>query len=204
LFDSLKAHLNAGSPASSFECSEEEKRLISELPLLSNKKVLYAANMSEVDFASGFGSNPRYRAVLEYASAQGAAVIPVCAKLEQEISELDKDEKLMFLAELGLESSGLDRLISASYSLLGLISFLTAGKPEVRAWTIKKGTKAPAAAGVIHSDFERGFIRAEVIGFDELISAGSMAAAKEKGLIRSEGKDYVMRDGDIVLFRFNV
>jgi GTP-binding protein YchF len=204
LFDSLKAHLNAGSPASSFECSEEEKRLISELPLLSNKKVLYAANMSEADFASGFGSNPRYRAVLEYASAQGAAVIPVCAKLEQEISELDKDEKLMFLAELGLESSGLDRLISASYSLLGLISFLTAGKPEVRAWTIKKGTKAPAAAGVIHSDFERGFIRAEVIGFDELISAGSMAAAKEKGLIRSEGKDYVMRDGDIVLFRFNV
>ncbi len=204
LFDSLKAHLNAGSPASSFECSEEEKRLISELPLLSNKKVLYATNMSEGDFASGFESNPRYSAVLEYASAQGAAVIPVCARLEQEISELDKDEKLMFLAELGLESSGLDRLISASYSLLGLISFLTAGKPEVRAWTIKKGTKAPAAAGVIHSDFERGFIRAEVIGFDELISAGSMAAAKEKGLIRSEGKDYVMRDGDIVLFRFNV
>ena len=142
--------------------------------------------------------------MLRYAASQGASVIPVCARLEQEISELNVEEKLMFLAELGLESSGLDRLISTSYSLLGLISFLTAGKPEVRAWTIKKGTKAPAAAGVIHSDFERGFIRAEVIGFEELIGAGSMAAAKEKGLVRSEGKDYIMRDGDIVLFRFNV
>lgn len=204
LFDGLAEHLNSGLPASSFECTAEDVPLISELPLLSNKKVLYAANMGEADFASGFSSNTRFLAVTEYAAQRGAAVIPVCARLEQEISELDGEEKLAFLSELGLERSGLDRLITASYSLLGLMSFLTAGKPEVRAWTIKKGTKAPAAAGVIHSDFERGFIRAEVIGFDELMSSGSMTAAKEKGLVRSEGKDYVMRDGDIVLFRFNV
>ena len=204
LFDGLVKHLNSGLPASAFECSEEDAPLICELPLLSNKKVLYAANMGEADFASGFSSNERFQAVAKYAAVRGAAVIPVCARLEQEIAELDAQEKLVFLSELGLECSGLDRLITASYSLLGLMSYLTAGKPEVRAWTIKKGTKAPAAAGVIHSDFERGFIRAEVIGFDELMSSGSMAAAKEKGLVRSEGKDYVMRDGDIVLFRFNV
>ncbi len=204
LFERLLAHLNEGRTASSFPADEDERALIADCPLLSGKKVLFAANMSESDFAQGYENNPRYRAVKARAEAEGAAVIPVCAGLEQEIAGLDPAEKAMFLSELGLESAGLDRLIAASYDLLGLISFLTAGKPEVRAWTIKKGTKAPAAAGVIHSDFERGFIRAEVINFDELMTVGSMAAAKEKGLIRSEGKDYVMRDGDICLFRFNV
>ena len=142
--------------------------------------------------------------VQEFAQAEHAAVLPICAEIEAEISGMEPEEKKLFLADMGLEESGLDRLIQACYSLLGLISYLTAGKPEVRAWTIKKGTKAPQAAGKIHSDFERGFIRAEVIGFDELMECGTMAVAKEKGLVRSEGKDYVMQDGDIVLFRFNV
>ena len=140
----------------------------------------------------------------EFAQAEHAAVLPICAEIEAEISGMEPEEKELFLSDMGLEESGLDRLINACYSLLGLISYLTAGKPEVRAWTIKKGTKAPQAAGKIHSDFERGFIRAEVIGFDELMECGTMAAAKERGLVRSEGKDYVMQDGDIVLFRFNV
>ena len=148
----------------------------------------------------GIGQQAREQA----AKAEHAAVLPICAEIEAEISGMEPEEKKLFLADMGLEESGLDRLIQACYSLLGLISYLTAGKPEVRAWTIKKGTKAPQAAGKIHSDFERGFIRAEVIGFDELMECGTMAAAKEKGLVRSEGKDYVMQDGDIVLFRFNV
>ena len=157
--------------------------------------------MSEKDFSE---DNPYYIKVKEFAAAEGSEVIPICGKTEEEISELDDDEKALFLEDLGLKESGLARLIKASYSLLGLISYLTAGKQEVRAWTIKKGTKAPQAAGKIHSDFEKGFIRAEVVSFDDLVECGSIAAAKEKGLVRSEGKDYVVRDGDVVLFRFNV
>ena len=160
--------------------------------------------MSEDDFRGGVENNKFFKVVEEFAKEEHAAVLPICAEIEAEISGMEPEEKTLFLSDMGLEESGLDRLITACYSLLGLISYLTAGKPEVRAWTIKKGTKAPQAAGKIHSDFERGFIRAEVIGFDELMECGSMAAAKEKGLVRSEGKDYVMQDGDIVLFRFNV
>ena len=160
--------------------------------------------MSEDDFRGGVENNKYFQVVQEFAQAEHAAVLPICAEIEAEISGMEPEEKSLFLADMGLEESGLDRLIQACYSLLGLISYLTAGKPEVRAWTIKRGTKAPQAAGKIHSDFERGFIRAEVIGFDELMECGTMAAAKEKGLVRSEGKDYVMQDGDIVLFRFNV
>jgi len=160
--------------------------------------------MSEDDFRGGVENNKYFQVVQAFAQAEHAAVLPICAEIEAEISGMEPEEKKLFLADMGLEESGLDRLIQACYSLLGLISYLTAGKPEVRAWTIKRGTKAPQAAGKIHSDFERGFIRAEVIGFDELMECGTMAVAKEKGLVRSEGKDYVMQDGDIVLFRFNV
>ena len=160
--------------------------------------------MSESDFANGIDNNANYKKVCAIAEAEGSEVLPICAELEAEIASLDKDEKEMFLSELGIQSGGLDLLVKKSYALLGLISYLTAGQPEVRAWTIKKGTKAPQAAGKIHSDFERGFIRAEVVSYEDLIALGSMAAAKEKGLVRSEGKDYVMKDGDVVLFRFNV
>ena len=163
-----------------------------------------AANVSENDFKGGIENNAYFHQVKEIADSEHAGVLPICAEIEAEIAGMDPEEKEMFLADMGLQESGLDRLINACYSLLGLISYLTAGQPEVRAWTIKKGTKAPQAAGKIHSDFERGFIRAEVISFDDLMACGSMAAAKEKGLVRSEGKDYVMKDGDIVLFRFNV
>ena len=196
--------LNEGKPARVVDCTEDEKLWLAEVALLTNKPVIFAANMSEDDFKNGIESNVRLQRVHEIAAEQHAGVLPICAELEAEISGMEKDEKEMFLSELGLEQSGLDRLINECYSLLGLISYLTAGKPEVRAWTIKKGTKAPQAAGKIHSDFERGFIRAEVIAFDDLIACGSMTAAKEKGLVRSEGKEYVMKDGDIVLFRFNV
>ena len=160
--------------------------------------------MSEEDFASKIESNARYNAVKALAEEEGSQVLPICAELEAQIAELDTEEKEMFLAELGVSTGGLDLLIERSYDLLGLMSYLTAGQPEVRAWTINKGTKAPQAAGKIHSDFERGFIRAEVVSFDVLMECGSMAVAKEKGLVRSEGKEYVMQDGDIVLFRFNV
>ena len=160
--------------------------------------------MGENDFVDGIDNNKFYNIVKEIAAQEGAETFPICAEMEAQIAELDPDEKEMFLEDMGLEKSGLDRLIKKSYSLLGLISYLTAGKPEVRAWTIKKGTKAPQAAGKIHTDFERGFIRAEVVSFDDLMACGSMTVAKEKGLVRSEGKDYVMNDGDIVLFRFNV
>ncbi|MBO5254160.1 MAG: redox-regulated ATPase YchF, partial [Clostridia bacterium] len=166
--------------------------------------IIFAANMSDTDFSEGIENNPGYLAVQKIAEEQHAAVLPICAEIESEIAGMELDEKEMFLADMNLTESGLDRLINACYSLLGLISYLTAGKPEVRAWTITKGTKAPQAAGKIHSDFERGFIRAEVIAFDDLMACGTMAAAKEKGLVRSEGKEYVMQDGDIVLFRFNV
>ena len=185
-------------------CDEEEAELLASVNLLTNKPIIFAANMSESDFANGIENNPGYLAVKKIADEQHAAVLPICAEIEAEISGMDPEEKELFLADMGLTESGLDRLINACYSLLGLISYLTAGKPEVRAWTIKKGTKAPQAAGKIHSDFERGFIRAEVIAFDDLMACGTMAAAKEKGLVRSEGKEYVMQDSDIVLFRFNV
>lgn len=160
--------------------------------------------MSDEDFSNGIEDNKYLNIVKEIAKEEKAGVLPICAGLEEEIADMDKEEKELFLSDMGLESSGLDRLIRECYSLLGLISYLTAGKQEVRAWTIKKGTKAPQAAGKIHTDFERGFIRAEVIAYDDLIACGSMTAAKEKGLVRSEGKDYVMKDGDVVLFRFNV
>ena len=200
----LKEHLEAGKSARGVDCDEEERAILQTLPLLSNKPVIYAANLCEDDFAGGIESNENYRAVCRFAAEEGTAVQPICAKMEEEISDMDKEDKSMFLAELGLAESGLDRLIKEGYALLGLISYLTAGEPEVRAWTIQKGTKAPQAAGKIHSDFERGFIRAEVISFDDLMACGSMAAAKEKGLVRLEGKEYVVQDGDIILFRFNV
>ena len=200
----LKTELENGVSARAVEADDDEKAILADIGLLSAKPVIYACNMSEDDFASNIENNERYKAVCEIAKAEGAEVLPICAELEAEISSLSKEEKEMFLSDAGIESGGLDMLIQRSYSLLGLISYLTAGEPEVRAWTIKKGTKAPQAAGKIHSDFERGFIRAEVISFDELMACGSMQAAKEKGKMRSEGKDYVMQDGDIVLFRFNV
>lgn len=200
----LQQTLEDNIAARNMECTETEKEWLAEIALLTAKPVIYACNMSESDFASGLDSNVNYKKVCEIAANEGSEVLPICAELEAEIASLDKEEKEMFLAELGVEIGGLDLLVKKSYALLGLISYLTAGQPEVRAWTIKKGTKAPQAAGKIHSDFERGFIRAEVISYEDLIAQGSMAAAKEKGLVRSEGKEYVMRDGDVVLFRFNV
>lgn len=196
--------LEEGVNARAIEVDDDEKEILATVPLLSAKPVIYACNMSEDDFANGIEGNARYNAVKEIAEAEGAQVLPICAELEAEISSMTKDEKEMFLNDFGIEKGGLDVLIQKSYDLLGLMSFLTAGQPEVRAWTIKKGTKAPKAAGKIHSDIERGFIRAEVISFDDLMALGSMQAAKEKGKIRSEGKEYIMQDGDIVLFRFNV
>ena len=183
---------------------EDVDRVIGESDLLSAKKVIYAANMDEEGFTGNDTENERLKAVQAIADAEGAMVLPICAKLEEDIAGMDADEKEMFLSELGLHESGLDRLIKVCYDLLGLMSYLTAGEQEVRAWTIEKGTKAPQAAGKIHSDFERGFIRAEVINYKDLIELGSLAAAREKGLVRSEGKEYVMQDGDVVLFRFNV
>ncbi len=203
VFEGLLAHLNEGRSARSYDCSEEERELIATCDLLSLKPVIYAANLDEAGMTS-LADNAYYNAVKKIADAEGAQVLPICAKIEQEIGELPEEDKAMFLEELGLAESGLDRLIKCSYALLGLISFLTCGPDECRAWTIKKGTKAPQAAGKIHSDFERGFIRAEIVAFDDLKACGSMAAAKEKGLVRSEGKDYVMKDGDVTLFRFNV
>ncbi|MBP3520453.1 MAG: redox-regulated ATPase YchF, partial [Oscillospiraceae bacterium] len=203
LFTRLRDWLNDGNSARSFECDEDEREVIATSELLSLKPVIYAANLDEDGFAAPEGVT-YYQQVRDLAAKEGAQVIPVCAKLEAEIAELPADEKAMFLEDLGIAESGLDRLIKASYTLLGLISFLTSGEDECRAWTITRGTKAPQAAGKIHTDFERGFIRAEVVAFEDLKACGTMAAAKEKGLVRSEGKDYVMKDGDIVLFRFNV
>jgi ribosome-binding ATPase len=204
LLDRVKAALENGAPARSIERTDDESALLSAMTLLTEKPVIYAANMSENDFKNGFQNNPHYQKLVEEAKKEGAEVLPICAKIEEELSGMPDDEKSVFLEDLGLEESGLDRLIKASYRLLGLISYLTAGTPEVRAWTITKGTRAPQAAGKIHSDFERGFIRAEVVAYKDLMACGNMAAAKEKGLVRSEGKEYVMQDGDIVLFRFNV
>ena len=203
-FQRVKDTLNQGRPARSVECNEEEGEWLSSVALLTNKPIIYAANMSENDFKNGIEGNPYYKVVAGIAASEHAGVLPICAEIEAEIAGMEPEEKELCLSDMGLTESGLDRLIRACYSLLGLISYLTAGQPEVRAWTIKKGTKAPQAAGKIHSDFERGFIRAEVIGYQELLDNGSIAAAKEKGLVRSEGKEYVMQDGDVVLFRFNV
>lgn len=203
LFQRLYDHLDKGMSARSFECSADDRELIETSDLLTTKPVIYAANMDEGGFADCSG-NEYLKAIREAADSEGALVLPVCAKTEQELLSLEPEERGMFMEELGIKESGLDRLIKCSYELLGLISFLTCGEDECRAWTIKKGTKAPQAAGKIHSDFERGFIRAEVVAFDDLKSCGSIAAAKEKGIYRSEGKEYVMRDGDVTLFRFNV
>ena len=204
LFERVRAALEEGKPARSVECDEDEQKLLDSVCLLTGKKVIYAANMSEDDFANGIEGNSHLEAVRRIAESEKSEVLPICAELEAQISDMDAEERMMFLSELGLDESGLDRLIRKGYDLLGLISFLTAGQPEVRAWTITKGTKAPQAAGKIHSDIERGFIRAEVIAFDKLMEFGSLAAAKEKGQIRSEGKEYVMQDGDVVHFLFNV
>ena len=201
----LSEHLEKGLPARSVEINDEtEQAVLDDTPLLSAKPVIYACNMSEDDFSNNIEENERYKAVCKIAEEEGSQTLPICAEMEAEIASLDKEEKEMFLADLGIEQGGLDLLIQRSYDLLGLISYLTAGQPEVRAWTIKKGTKAPQAAGKIHSDFEKGFIRAEVISFENLMECGSLAAAREKGLIRSEGKEYVMKDGDVVHFLFNV
>ena len=203
LFKELLEHLNEGKSARSFECDKDDMAIIAESDLLTIKPIIYAANMDEEGVAN-YESNPYYQIVCDIAKAEDAQVLPICAKVEEEMTELDEEDKQMFLEELGMSESGLDRMIKCSYDLLGLISFLTCGEDECRAWTIRKGTKAPQAAGKIHSDFERGFIRAEIVAFEDLKNCGSMVAAKEKGLVRSEGKEYVMHDGDVTLFRFNV
>ena len=204
LLERVSAALSDGTPARAVDMTEDERKLLAESTLLTLKPVIYAANIPEDEVGTEPEGNRYYTALREEARKEGAGIIPVCASIEAEIAAMEDDEKKMFLDDLGIKESGLDRLIKESYSLLGLCSFLTAGPKEVRAWTIKKGMKAPQAAGKIHSDFERGFIRAEVISYNDLIASGSMTVAKEKGLVRSEGKDYVMRDGDIVVFRFNV
>lgn len=203
-FEEVLDTLNKGKSARTVETTEEQEEWLKEVALLTTKPIIYAANMSEDDFTNGIQDNKMLQTVRDIASEEHAAVLPICAQIEMDIVDMDKEEKELFLSDLGLEESGLDRLIKECYSLLGLISYLTAGKPEVRAWTITKGTKAPQAAGKIHTDFERGFIRAEIVSYDDLIENGGMTACKEKGLVRSEGKDYVMKDGDVVLFRFNV
>ncbi len=198
--------LNAGKSARTLipGFSDEQKEMLRDIPLLSMKPIIYAANIDESEISEDPMNNKYYVQLKEIADSENSGIISICAQLEAEIAALDDDEKDEFLKDLGLSCSGLDKLVTACYSLLGLISFLTAGPEEVRAWTITNGTRAPQAAGKIHSDFERGFIRAEVISFDDLVACGSVAAAREKGLMRSEGKEYVMKDGDVVLFRFNV
>ena len=204
LYNKILDALNEGKTARSVELTDDERELLSDVNLLTLKPIIYVANVSE-DEASGVSDdNMMYKSLKAAADLEGAEVIPVCAGIEAEIAELDAEEKQAFLEDLGIAESGLDRLIKASYALLGYISYLTAGPKEVRAWTIVNGTRAPQAAGKIHSDFERGFIRAEIVAFDDLMACGSMNAAKEKGLVRSEGKEYVIADGDVVLFRFNV
>ena len=201
----LKAHLEDGRSAKSLEPEDDdEAALFAELNMLTGKPVIFAANVSEDDLADDGASNPMVQSVREFAKEDGSQVFVISAQIEQEIAELDDDEKQEYLEAMGLTESGLDKLITASYDILGLISYLTAGVTETRAWTIKKGTKAPGAAGKIHSDFERGFIKAEVVYYQDLLDCGSYTAAKEKGLVRMEGKDYVVKDGDVILFRFNV
>jgi len=204
LIDKISEVLNAGKSARILEYTEDELEMLKEIPLLSRKPIIYAANIDEDAVSQDPMENPHYVALKKIADEEGSGIIQICAGIEAEIAQLEGEDKAMFLEDLGLECSGLDRLVNACYTLLGLISFLTAGPEEVRAWTITKGTKAPQAAGKIHTDFERGFIRAEVIAFDDLVECGSTAVARDKGLMRSEGKEYVMADGDVVLFRFNV
>ena len=199
-----KEVLEQGKAARSLDLSEEESKILKSYQLLSSKPIIYVANVSEDDITDDGASNKMVSEVREYAAKEGSDVVVISCEIESQIQTLDDDEKELFLEELGLKSSGLDKLIRASYSLLGLISYLTSGPMETRAWTIKKGTKAPQAAGKIHTDFERGFIRAETVSYDDLVKSGSMNAAKEHGLVRSEGKDYVVQDGDVILFRFNV
>ena len=205
LLERIKEHLESGKPAKTMEADDEDERaLLREYNLLTYKPVIYAANVAEEDLADDGASNERVAQVRKFAGQEDSEVFVICAQIEQEISELDEDEKAMFLEELGLSESGLEKLIRASYHILGLMSFLTAGEDETRAWTIKIGTKAPQAAGKIHSDFERGFIKAEVVNYRDLLEQGSLSAAREKGLVGIEGKDYVVKDGDVILFRFNV
>lgn len=204
ILDKIKAQLEAGKPVRTLEFTDDENEFVKTLFLLTSKPILYAANVSEDDVLSGNLENDLVKKVEEYAAKENSEVIPICASLEEQLSSLNEEEEKEMLDEYGLESSGLDRLIKKSYKLLGLMSFLTAGPDEVRAWTIVNGTKAPKAAGKIHTDIERGFIRAEVISYDDLIACGSETAAKEKGLYRLEGKDYIMQEGDVVFFRFNV
>ena len=202
--EKLYALLEEGKPARAYELSDDEAEFMKEIDLLTKKPILYAANVAEDDFVSGIENNEFVKRLTELAEAEGAEVMPISAKIEEDISALEPEEKEEYLQELGINESGLDRLVKKSYKLLGLISYLTAGEPEVRAWTITNGMKAPQAAGKIHTDFEKGFIRAEVVAYKDLMACGSMVAAKEKGLVRSEGKEYVVTDGDIILFRFNV
>lgn len=205
LLEQIKVHLEAGKPAKTMEITDEDElTLLREYNLLTYKPVIYAANVAEDDLADDGASNSQVAEVRSFAESEHSEVFVICAQIEQEISELDEEEKAMFLEDLGLAESGLEKLVKASYHILGLMSFLTAGEDETRAWTIKIGTKAPQAAGKIHSDFERGFIKAEVVNYRDLLEQGSLAAAREKGLVGIEGKDYVVRDGDVILFRFNV
>lgn len=205
LLERIKEHLESGKPAKTMEADDEDERaMLREYNLLTYKPVIYAANVAEEDLADDGASNEKVAQVRKFAGQEDSEVFVICAQIEQEISELDEDEKTMFLEELGLSESGLEKLIRASYHILGLMSFLTAGEDETRAWTIKIGTKAPQAAGKIHSDFERGFIKAEVVNYRDLLEQGSLSAAREKGLVGIEGKDYVVKDGDVILFRFNV
>ena len=203
LFEKIKKILEEGKSARTLSLNEEEQELLKDTYLLTMKPILYIANVSEEQLSNPF-EDEYVKKVVEYAKTENAEVIPLCVKIEEELASLDGEDKKEMLDAMGLQESGLDKVIKASYDLLGLMSFLTAGESEVRAWTIKKGTKAPVAAGKIHSDIERGFIRAEIVSYNDLIREGSMTAAKEKGLVRSEGKDYIMQEGDIVLFRFNV
>ncbi len=205
LLERIKEHLESGKMAKTLQVEEEEEQeLLRGLNLLTCKPVIYAANVAEADLADEGAGNAYVSDVRSFAREEGSEVFVICAQIEQEIAELEEDEKAMFLEDLGIARSGLDKLIAASYRILGLMSFLTAGEDETRAWTIKVGTKAPQAAGKIHSDFERGFIKAEVVNYKDLLEQGSLSAAREKGLVGMEGKDYVVRDGDVILFRFNV
>ena len=204
LLERLYAHLEAFKPARTLDVNDEEKDYIKSLFLLTAKPVIYTANIAEADMGKDENSLPLVQKVIDFAKSENAEYMVICAKTEEELSQLEEDERQMFLDEFGLKESGLDRLVKTSYRLLGLISYLTAGEKEVRAWTIEMGTKAPQAAGKIHSDFEKGFIRAEIVDYDILVELGSFNAAKEKGKVRSEGKEYVIKDGDVVLFRFNV
>ncbi|MCL2077906.1 MAG: redox-regulated ATPase YchF [Oscillospiraceae bacterium] len=201
--EKLIIYMSQGKTARSYDFDDYEREILKDVPLLSAKPVIYAANLKEDEFSNGYENNPHYNFVKQAAESENCEVLPVCAKIEAEISEMDEEDRKLFLDELGIAESGLNRVIKKCYSLLGLISYLTAGLQEVRAWTIKQGTKAPGAAGKIHTDFEKGFIKAEVAAFDDVDACGSVNAAKEKGLVRIEGKEYIIKDGDVVFFRFN-